>query len=105
MSPVEELTVESTLSISEYADLFGFSPEAVLQAVLAQNVKLRKPFYTFQDLAARWNMTAQNVYNVMTEHEAKVSYFGKGDRRGKPQVSRDVVARIERQSPRLLDRK
>jgi hypothetical protein len=107
MSPIEtaSLTIDSKLSISEYADLFGFPAEAVLAAVQAQSHKLLKPWYTFQELAVRWNMTPQNVYNVMREYDAKVSYFTGGKTRGKPQVSRDTVARIERQSSQLLEPK
>ena len=47
------LTPEDTFSISEFADLFGFMPAAMLAAIERQRGSYTKPFYSIEDLADR----------------------------------------------------
>jgi hypothetical protein len=98
------LQEKDSLTISEFADLFGFPAQVIIDAIHTRSTKLYKPYYTFKELALRWNCTPQHVYNVVRDDDTKVVYLGKGEKRGKPQLAREVVARIERQSPQLLER-
>lgn len=94
---IDELTVESKLSIAEYGVLFGFSPQAVLEAVQAQSRKCLKPFYTFNELGLRWQTSRQNVYNILNKYDAALITPVPGKQRSKRLVSSATVERIERQ--------
>jgi hypothetical protein len=90
------LTSDSSLKISEFADLFGFPSAAVILAVENQRSKLRKPFYTYRDLAARWGVSVGSVYNILRAHGATVVDLLPGKVRGKKIVSAAIVERIEK---------
>jgi hypothetical protein len=92
----ETLTPESSLKISEFAEIFGFPPSAVLSAIERQRLALTRPFYTFKQLAERWNCSPQNIYNVLRHHEAKALNLNGDKNRSKRLVSAETVARIER---------
>ena len=102
MASTAELTVDSSLKISEYADLFGFPAEAVLAAVQAQSRKALKQFYTVGELAERWNMSRQGANYVLRDFEAKVVNLGTGKKRRSLRIPGEVVVRIERQNTQLL---
>ncbi len=102
MASTAEVTVDSSLKISEYADLFGFPAEAVLAAVQSQSRKTLKPFYSVTELAARWSMTRQGADHVLREYQAKAVNLGTGKQRRSLRIPGDVVARIERQNTQLL---
>ena len=92
-----------SLTISEFADLFGFPASAVVEAVERNRQAIRKPYYSIPELAARWCMSRASVYNVLREHEARIVDFGgKGKTKGKKVVFADVVERIERQRTKLM---
>jgi len=101
MVSAAELTVDSSLKISEYADRFGFPAEAVLAAVQTQSRKALKPFYTVNELAMRWSMTRQGANDVLREHSAKAVNLGTAKKRRALRIPGDVVARIERQNIQL----
>jgi hypothetical protein len=90
------VTPESTLTIAEFADLFGFTPQAVISAIDRQRQALLRPFYTFKQLATRWNCSPQNIYNVLRAHEAKALNLSGEEKRAKRLVAAETVARIER---------
>jgi hypothetical protein len=86
-----------SLTISEFADLFGFPSAAVIHAVQAQRLKLRKPFYSYRDLAARWDVSIGSVYNILEKYGATVVDLLPGKTRGTRRVPVAVVERIEKQ--------
>jgi len=98
------VTAESDqLTIAQFADLFGFPPAAVLEAVRRQQKAITKPFYSIPDLAARWCMSRASVYNVLREHEARiVDFAASGKNKGKKVVYAEVVERIEKQRTKLI---
>ena len=61
-----------SLTISEFADLFGFPASAVLAAVARQRRSYNKPFYSIPDLATRWECSRAKVYEVLRESEFKI---------------------------------
>ncbi|MGD0544678.1 MAG: hypothetical protein ABSB65_09730 [Candidatus Acidiferrales bacterium] len=90
------LTPDSSLTISEFSDLFGFPAEAVILAVENQRSKLRKPLYTYRDLASRWGVSIGSVYNILRAHGATVVDLLPGKGRGKKVVKAATVERIEK---------
>jgi hypothetical protein len=96
-APSKELSPRDSITICEFADLFGFPASAVIQAVQAQRLKLRKPFYTYRELATRWGVSIGSVYNILEKYGAKVVDFLPGKTRGTKRVPVAVVERIERQ--------
>jgi hypothetical protein len=93
----KNLTVQDSLTISEVADLFGFPASAVIQAVQAQRLKLRKPFYTYRELAERWDVSIGSIYNILEKYGAKVVDLLPGKTRGIKRVPVAIVERIEKQ--------
>lgn len=99
----ESLKESDRLTISEFADLFGFPAAAVLEAVERNRHAIKKPYYSIPDLATRWCMSRASVYNVLREHEARIVDFrGKSKAKGKRIVYADVVERIEKQRTKLM---
>ncbi len=90
------LTPQDSLTISEFADLFGFTPAAMLAAIERQRASTPRPFYTFKQLADRWNCSPQNIYNILRSHDAKAVDLSDGKKRSKRLVPAETVARIER---------
>lgn len=92
-----------SLTISEFADLFGFSASAVLAAVERNRTAIRKEFYTIPDLARRWNCSRATVYNVLRESEFKLLDLSrKGKHKGHWNVPAAAVERIEQSRMRSL---
>ena len=91
------LTPHSSLKISELADLFGFSSEAIIMAIQNQQLKLRKPFYTYRELAGRWGVSIGSVYNILRSRGAKVVDLLPGKARSKKIVRAAIVERIDRE--------
>jgi hypothetical protein len=85
-----------TLSIREFADLFGFTPEALLAAIENLGMKHPKPFFTIPDLALRWRCSRGNVYNVLRKHDVKLLDVNKR------LVPAEAVERIERMNTKLM---
>ena len=100
-----QVTAESDqLTIAQFADLFGFPPAAVLEAVQRNQRVINKPFDSIPDLASRWCMSRASVYNVLREHEARiVDFAGSGRTKGKKVVYADVVERIEKQRTKPIE--
>jgi hypothetical protein len=86
-----------TLSIEEFARLFGFKPQALLEAIENQQRKNPKPFFTIPDLAARWECSRGNVYNVLRKHFVKLLDVNKR------LVPAETVERIERMNTKLME--
>jgi len=98
------LKESDTLKISEFADLFGFSSSAILEAIQRNRAALKKPFYTIPDLASRWNCSRASVYNTLRESESKLLDMTRSGRsRGKVNVPVAVVDRIEQSRMRALE--
>jgi predicted DNA-binding protein YlxM (UPF0122 family) len=92
-----------SLTISEFADLFGFPASAIVEAVERNRQAIRKPYYSIPDLAARWCMSRASVYKILREHEARiVDFSGNTKAKGKKIIYADVVDRIEKQRTRLM---
>jgi hypothetical protein len=50
--PIEET---DSLTIAEYASIFGFSPAALVDAIYRNRQAIKKQFYSITELAERWN--------------------------------------------------
>ena len=92
------------LSIFEFADLFGFTPSALIEAIQRNRLSLKKPYYTIQDLADRWNCSRASVYVILRESEFKLFDMSRGGRnKGKRNVPAAVVEKIEHSRMRALE--
>jgi hypothetical protein len=98
----EELTPETKLTVAEFADFLNLPSSAVICAIERHQTSALRPFYTFKQLADRWNCSPQNIYNILRSHEAKALDVSGGKKRSKRLVSADTVARIERLHSRPL---
>jgi hypothetical protein len=99
----KSLKESDSLTISEFADLFGFPASAVVEAVERNRQAITKPFYSIPDLASRWRMSRASVYKVLRDHEARiVDFSSKAKNKGKKVVYADVVERIEKQRTKLM---
>jgi len=95
--------VTDSLSVSEFADLFGFPASAVVAAIEHHRAALKKPFYSIPELARRWNCSRATVYNVLRESEFKLLDLSrKGKNKGHWNVPAAVVEHIERSRMRAL---
>ncbi len=85
-----------SLTISEFADLFGLPASAILAAIEKNRSAIRKDFYTIPDLSRRWSCSRATVYNVLRESEFKLLDLSrKGKHKGHWNVPAAVVERIE----------
>jgi hypothetical protein len=102
----EALTPESSLKISEFAEIFGFPPSAVLSAIERQRLSLNRPFYSVQALADRWDCSPGTVYNILRTHAAQTLDLDNGSKKktskSKKVVYAASVARIEKERTDLL---
>lgn len=98
----EPLKPTDSLTIQELANLFCIPVEAVIAAIETQLRNFNKPFYTFRDLAVRWNCTSSNIYNIVRKYDVKTMNLGQGKKRGKQLVPAATVERIERQSLKFM---
>jgi hypothetical protein len=70
--PTAALKETDSLTISEFADLFGFPASAVIAAVARQRRSYNKAFYSIPELAKRWECSRAKVYEVLRESEFKI---------------------------------
>lgn len=99
----ESLKPTDSLTVQEFADIFGFTAKALIAAIEKQRMRLPKPFYSFKDLAARWCCTQQNIHNVLRRHGVEViDLTMEGKSKGRKIVYRDSVARIEKQLTKVM---
>jgi len=99
----ESLKPTDSLTVQEFADIFGFTSKALIAAIEHQHMRLPKPFYSFKDLAARWCCTQQNIHNVLRRCGAEVlDLTMKGKSKGRKIVFRDSVERIEKQLTKIM---
>ena len=89
---------QDSLSIAEFASLFGFPAEAVVAAVEAQRQRRagRQPYFSIRQLADRWVCSVPQVYKILQTSAAKIVNVGEGSKRKKVLVPADVVERLER---------
>jgi hypothetical protein len=93
-----------SLTISEFADLFGFPASAVLAAVERQRNTINKPFYSIPDLALRWRCSRATVYATIAESEFKILDLARtGNDKGKRLIPAAVVEKIEKARMRRLN--
>jgi hypothetical protein len=87
-----------SLSISEFAQLFGFPEEAVRSAVATQRTRGAgsQAYFTISQLGDRWNCSRAQVYAILTASAAKTLNIGQGKARAKRLVPADTVAKIEK---------
>jgi hypothetical protein len=92
------LSSNDSLSIAEFASLFGFEPTHVIAAVEAQRYRLAKTqaYFTVHQLAARLQISIPAVYKLLQAESAKIVNVGSGEKRKKILVSAETVARIEK---------
>ena len=65
------LSPSSSLTITEYAEIFGFTPTAVIDAIQRNRRAIKKDFYNITELAQRWSCSRATVYTVLEESEFK----------------------------------
>lgn len=94
--PQENLTETDSLTIAEFSCLFGFPPDAIIEAIRRNRTSLNKAYYSIPDLAARWVCSRATVYNVLAQSEFKVLDLTRsGKDKGKRLVPAAVVEKIE----------
>jgi hypothetical protein len=49
----EPLKPTGSLTVQEFSDIFGFTSRALVAAIEKQHLRLSKPFYSFNNQAAR----------------------------------------------------
>ena len=99
----ESLKPTDSLTVQEFADIFGFTTKALIAAIEKQRMSLPKPFYSFKDLAARWCCTQQNIHNILRLYGVEVLDLRvEGKSRGRKIVHRDSVVRIEKQLTKIM---
>jgi hypothetical protein len=102
---MSSISPNDSLSIADFASLFGFEASAVAQAVEAQKYRAEKAqaFFSIPQLATRWDSSRAHVYDILRENNVRILDFtGKGKAKGKKLVPREVVERIERTRMRKL---
>jgi hypothetical protein len=92
------LAPTDSLTIQDFATLFGFEPDAVARAIEAQKYRTEKKqaFYTIPQLTDRWHCSRAQVYAVLREANVKVVDIGQGAERAKTLVPVETVERIEK---------
>jgi hypothetical protein len=92
------LSSQDSLSIAEFASLFGFESAHVIAAVEAQRQRRsgRQPYFSIRQLADRWVCSVPQVYKILQTSAAKIVNVGEGSKRKKVLVPADVVERLER---------
>ena len=96
-SLIKPLQETDSLTIAQFADLFGFPASAVLTAIERHRNTLNKPYYSIPDLAVRWRCSRATVYGVLKESEFKVLDLAvDGNEKGKKLISACVVGKIEK---------
>lgn len=97
------LTEADSLTIAEFSALFGFPPEAILEAIQRNRTAIKKAYYSIPDLAVRWGVSRQTVYNILADSEFEILNLtrSRDDKQGKRSkgkrlVSAAVVEKIEK---------
>jgi hypothetical protein len=92
------MSPNDALKIQDFADLFGFDPAHVIQAVEAQRYRLEKhqAFFTIPQLAARLQCSVPAVYKLLRSENAKIVNMGSGEKRKRILVDAATVTRIEK---------
>jgi|HubBroStandDraft_4_1064222.scaffolds.fasta_scaffold668247_1 predicted DNA-binding protein YlxM (UPF0122 family) len=92
------MSPNDSLPIKEFAELFGYSSEAVLQAIEAQRYRLekRQAYYSISQLASRWDCSKPAVYAALKSEQAKIINMGSGEKRRRILVPASVVEKIEK---------
>jgi hypothetical protein len=92
------MSPNDSLPIKEFAELFGYSSEAVLQAIEAQRYRLEKhqAYFSFPQLAVRLQCSIPQIYKLLRSENIKVVNVGSGSKRRKALVSAADVARLEK---------
>ncbi len=97
------LTPQDSLTVSEFAELFGFPPSAIITAIERQRGSLTKRYYSIQDLRDRWRCSRATVYAVLNESEFKVLNLAReGKTKGKKLIPAAVVEKIEKSRIQVL---
>ena len=94
---------QEKLTISEFASLFGFDPQAIKQAIEQRTVSTPKSFFTIPELAARWGCSRASIYNYLRDAGARIVDFAPTGGKGKKLIPLSVVERIERQRTRRME--
>jgi hypothetical protein len=92
------ISPNDSLTVRDFAALFGFPPEAVVQAIEAQKYRSEKAqaFFTLPQLMERWQCSRAQVYAILREANVKVVDLGLGEIRAKTLVPAATVERIEK---------
>jgi hypothetical protein len=99
----EPLKPTDSLTVQEFADIFGFTAKALIAAIEKQHMRLPKPFYSYKDLASRWCCSSQNIHHVLRRYEVEVlDLTPEGKSKGRKIVPRDSVERIEKQLTKVM---
>lgn len=95
---MSKVSATDSLPIGEFASLFGFPADAVIQAVETQRQRRsdRQAYFTIPQLASRWVCSRAQVYAILRASAAKVLDIGEGNKRSKTLVPADVVERLEK---------
>lgn len=94
------MSPNDSLSIAEFASLFGFPVDSVLSAVQTQRRRLSdtQAFFSIHQLSERWVCSVPQVYKILQSSAAKIVNVGEGSKRKKILISAETVERLERAS-------
>jgi hypothetical protein len=100
MRQPDVLTPDSSLKISEFADLFGFSPSAVLQAIQNHRERTPQPYYSLKDCAQRWRCSRGKADAILRASRAvaiDLRTSAGNAKKSKKIYAADSIARIEKE--------
>jgi hypothetical protein len=102
--PIKPIKETDSLTIAEYATLFGFTPAALIDAIHRNRGAIKKDFYSITEIAERWNCSRATVYAVLRESELKVINVAprSSEKRDTWRIPADVVEHLERQRSRPM---
>jgi hypothetical protein len=103
---VEELTPESKVVVSEFANLFHIPAPVLVAALKDFRSKVSKPYYSVADCASRWCCSRPKAYAILNSSNA--SGLDLRTEKGKNKKSKKVytaesIARIEAERRVIAD--
>ena len=97
------LSPTDALRISEFAEIFGFTSDAIIEAIGRNRRAVKAPFYSIPELAERWCCSRAKVYAILRDAGYKLLDLAiPGKDKGKRLIPASVVEQIERSRMRSL---
>jgi len=87
------------LQISEIANLFGVSEQAILDLIEARrlNSPQTQDYFTIPQLASRWQCSRGSVYNTLRTFGARIVDLATPGKKGRKLIPVETVEKLERQ--------